>query len=298
VALVVDPPLAIEVDGLRRALGDPSLERLPPHLTLVPPVNVRTAELPDAMALLRRAAELVDGPLRLTLGPVTSFLPDNPVLYLAVGGDLDGLRQVRDAVFAPPLSRNLSWPWVPHVTVADGIEPERVVAGSQALDRYAVVAEFDRVVLLEEQSERVWRPLGDATFGPSALVGTGGLSLHISQGRMLDPEAASLLGVTLPDLRAGLSSGPQAPIALTGRREGSVVGVAMAWTDVLGGHMSVVVDSAVRRQGIGSHLLAHAESQARRAGWPYRVLASHGPPEFYRSRSDWCKAYEKATEEY
>ncbi len=50
------PPLAEEIDGLRRAFGDRSLGRVPPHLTLVPPVNVAEGDLGQALAVLRAAA--------------------------------------------------------------------------------------------------------------------------------------------------------------------------------------------------------------------------------------------------
>ena len=56
VALVLDAPVACEVQGLRRALGDGSLQRIAPHLTLVPPVNVRAGGLDEALAVLRTAA--------------------------------------------------------------------------------------------------------------------------------------------------------------------------------------------------------------------------------------------------
>ncbi len=56
VALLVPPPFDTEIDGLRRALGDGALGRIPAHLTLVPPVNVREERLGEALAALRRAA--------------------------------------------------------------------------------------------------------------------------------------------------------------------------------------------------------------------------------------------------
>src|SRR5687768_11841471 len=93
VALLVPPPARDEVDGLRRALGDPALPRIPAHLTLVPPVNVREEAVPDALHVLRDAAADTPASLRLTLGPPGTFLPDNPVLYLRVGGDLDALHR-------------------------------------------------------------------------------------------------------------------------------------------------------------------------------------------------------------
>ena len=53
VALLVPAPVSTEMDGLRRALGDGTLDRIPAHLTLVPPVNVNYADLADALRVLR-----------------------------------------------------------------------------------------------------------------------------------------------------------------------------------------------------------------------------------------------------
>lgn len=277
-ALVLDPPLADEVQGLRRAVGDPGLGRIPPHVTLVPPVNVRAAELPAALQRIRQAAATRPGPLRLTFGRVATFLPVNPVLYLSVGGDLDGLRQLRDAVFAPPLERSLSWPWVPHLTLADGAAQDRIEAALGALADYAVVADIDRVVLLEEGPGRVWRPLADAGLGRPARVGTGGLAIELTAGRLIDPEIAALLG--RPCDRP-LSA------AITARREGRAVAAGVAWLDGSGPHVGVWVSDAHRGQGIGSHVLAHLESSLRRAGWEYRSLQAEGPAGFYRRVSRW-----------
>jgi 2'-5' RNA ligase len=143
---------------LRRALGDPALGRIPAHLTLVPPVNVR--EVKDAVAVLRRAAA-PSRPLRLELGPPATFLPDNPVVYLSVRGELDDLHALRDRVFKPPLERDLTWPFVPHVTLADEAPPERINAAVVALADYRAEATFTAVTLLQEGPGRVWTPIAD-----------------------------------------------------------------------------------------------------------------------------------------
>src|SRR3546814_14307584 len=85
VVLLVPQPLATEVDGVRRALGDGALARIAPHITLVPPVHVAERDLPEALAIVRRAAG-ASRPLHLTLGPVVTFAPVNPVAYIHVGG--------------------------------------------------------------------------------------------------------------------------------------------------------------------------------------------------------------------
>jgi len=167
VALLVPPPVAVEVDGLRRALGDPSRRRIPPHLTLVPPVNVREEDLGAALDVLRRAARAVP-PLDLRLGPAATFHPVNPVVYLAVGGAVAALGALRERVFVPPLERTLAHPFVPHVTVADDLDPDRIRAALTALVDYVVDVRIDAVHLLEEGRDRVWRPIADAPLSRRA----------------------------------------------------------------------------------------------------------------------------------
>ena len=280
VALLVPGPLASEVDGLRRALGDRSLSRLPPHLTLVPPVNVRDHDLDQARAVLRRAAARTR-PLRLTLGPPTTFLPANPVLYLAVGGDLSALRALREALFVPPLERPLTFPFVPHVTLADGGEPGRIEAALAALASYRVDVTFDRVTLLQEGEGRVWAPLADAALEAPAVVGRGGLELEITVSSQLDP---LVRGLVAHEPWAEHGDG----LVLTARRAGQVVGAAAGWSAGSSASLTVlVVDPAVRGEGIGSHLLAAFVAESIDRGCAVlRHLSRSGPraEAFYRSR--------------
>ncbi len=307
VALLLDRPVVDAVDGLRRAVGDPSISRVAAHLTLVPPVNVGAGQLGAALAAVRAAAAGQDGPLQLTLGPPATFLPANPVLYLEVGGELDALRRLRAAVFVPPLQRSLTWPWVPHVTLADTASEARIAAAVAALDRFAVVTSVECVTILEERRGRVWCPLGDAALGPPAVIGRGGLAVEISRGRVLDPEVGAMvdaadLVVPEPELAGPGSAGPGLPgtestgagwhpagppIVLSARREGQVVGAGVAWRSDAGGQVAVIVAPAARRQGIGGMVLAHLEAAVRAADWECPVLHAHGPAGFYQARSGW-----------
>ena len=304
VALLVDNPTGIEVSGLRRALGDANLESLAPHITLVPPINVKETELPRALAVLRDAASSVSGPFELTLGPPSTFLPENPVCYLGVhseGDALGELRTVRDAVFAEPLSRKLSWPWVPHVTILDGGDPRRIGEAVSCLGSYRVTASFDRLVMLELGADRTWRPRADALLGRRVRVATGGLALDVSFSRLPDAELPTIVPTlgSAGDHRLGADRlGPGwagagslvAPVFVAVRREGSLCGVAGAWVDMSGPFVAVWVDPANRRQGIGATLLGQLEARLRREGWRFERLSAHGPAGFFERRSSWCVA--------
>ena len=244
VALLIPPPLDHEIDGLRRACGDGALGKVPPHVTLVPPVNVREDAVDDALDVLRRAAAAVE-PLVLRLGPAVTFHPSTPVLYLEVGGDLEALHRLRDGVFVAPLARKLSWPFVPHVTLAEDQPAERLDAGVAALADYQVDVRIDRVHLLEERKDpargRVWEPVADAPLAPAVVVGRGGLPLELLVSETLDPGAR--------------------PLVVTARREGRVVGVARA---VLGRGdaelLGLEVVDGERGTGVGAQLVARLEA--------------------------------------
>ncbi|MGH9177855.1 MAG: GNAT family N-acetyltransferase [Acidimicrobiales bacterium] len=268
VALLIPPAVAAEVDGLRRALEDGVLGRVPAHLTLVPPVNVRADRMSDALAVLREAAASVGpAPITLTLGPPATFLPDAPVLHLAVGGDLDRLRSLRDAVFAEPLARPLTWPWVPHVTLADEADPARIGAALVALSGYRVEVAFERAHLLQQGPGRVWAPIADAPFGPPAVVGRGGLALELTRSEVVDPETAGSLPGTAPPGVALLGSEVGRPFVVTARRDAAPVGAVTGSTGGAAAVLTcVVVASEHRGQGIGSHLLAAAASEAAARG--------------------------------
>lgn len=266
VVLLLPEPWAAEVDGLRRACGDQQLDRVPPHLTLVPPVNVRVDDVPAALAVLRTAAAAEAGPLVLHLGPPASFHPDTDTLYLRVGADdaeRAAVQRLRDAVFAGPLERTIEWPFVPHVTLSDVADRARSEAALDALGDYLVEVSFDRVHLLEEQrarhGRRVWVPVADAPFEAPAIVGRGGIELELSRSELVDPEASVFeqreyerLDQQRPPPRRPAAA---TSIVFTARFRGELVGVARGWSREGERELqSLLVGAEHRGQGIARQL--------------------------------------------
>lgn len=296
VVLLLPPPLREEVQGLRRALGDPALERVAPHLTLVPPVNVREADMPAALRLLRDAAAGV-GPFSLDLGPVATFWPETPVLYLEVGGAGTGpLERLRSAVWRPPLQRVTGRPFVPHVTVCDDADPALLGGAVAALSGYRAEMEVGEVHLLREGKGREWSPIAGVRLGGRAVVGTGGLALELTAGDALDPEAAAWAAAAWGSYGRdayGVGWVEDRPVTFTARREGKVVGVAEGSVRAGGGPRPVlelsrlIVGRAERSQGVGSHLLARVCAAAAESGCAavrLRTLAGGPAESFYRCR--------------
>ena len=198
---------------------------------------------------------------------------------------------------------------MPHVTVADQVPAPEAEAALTALKRYQAQIGFERVVVLEERQHR-WHPLADANLGPPVVVGRGGLELEIIQGRLLGPDvlalAESQLGpsdgrpMQVNQMHAneeGLSGWPGRggggeSIVLTGRREGQVAGVAAAWSCGVTGEpvsVSVLVDLACRRQGVGRSLLVALEMSVGRRGWAMEEVHGHGPSGFFHQSSGWVR---------
>ncbi len=325
-AMLLDPPASREVDGLRRALGDSSLGAVAPHITLVPPINIRAGDLARALDVVRQAAARSE-PFALDLGPPATFMPVSPVVYLTVGGPgLGDLLDLRADVLSGPLLRPDRWPFVPHVTLADQASPAEAETALTALAHYSSRTSFDRVVVLEERDRR-WQGMTDAALGTPAVIGRGGLELEITEGRLLGPDAVAMLeddaaratsagatgggalvpggadselgqpgAVSLRSLAALLgvlgTGAEHAGIVLTGRRDGSVVGMAAAWPGsrpAEGAHVWVYVGTSSRSQGVGRALLHAMEASARRHGWAVENVRGYGPAGFYVGSSAWIR---------
>jgi 2'-5' RNA ligase len=222
VAVLLPRPVADEVDGLRRALSDRQLGRVAPHITLVPPVNVRTDDIDEVLRLVRAAAAAASaGALTVELGPLRTFAPVSPVLYLDVR-PVEPLAALRQVVRAGPLAREDVHPFVPHVTVDIEAPAERIEGALAALGSYSTTVELTAVTLLREDGHgeaRRWNPVADAELGKPAVVGRGGIEIEITTSTIVDPVAREAVD---PDMAV------QHDLVLTARREGRPVGVLTA----------------------------------------------------------------------
>lgn len=276
--LLVPPPHSFAVDTLRSALGDETTERIPAHLTLVPPVNLPESELPSALEVLRSAASTTAA-FGGRLGPASTFWPSSPVVMLPCTDGAERVVSLRNSVFRPPLVRPLSWPYVPHVTLAPEVPTERIAGMVEAVGGFSCSVTFGSLHLLTQAKDLTWAPLASFDLvGTPLVIGRGGLELELVVGERPDPQAAAWAA------GAGLA---ERPFSVSARRERAVVGIATGVTRGADATVScLAVDRAVRRQGIGTHLLAAVGSLAAERGCSHMTVRvrSDGEAAFYRSR--------------
>ncbi|MEJ7584548.1 MAG: GNAT family N-acetyltransferase [Acidimicrobiales bacterium] len=270
------------------ACGDPALGTIAPHITLVPPVNVRGDDLGVALRVLRAAATGPDGPMTLTIGPAATFGAESPTLFLDVSLDRPGLERLRHAVLVPPLARFLDHAFRPHVTLATELADDRRDAAVSVLRDYRTVVEIGRLTLLEQRraatGRRTWVTLADAALGSPTRVVRGGLSLDVTDSAVADPEVADFLAAA----GGGAPARPGPHRYLAARTDGRTVGVlALVRLDRREPMIAALtVAEAYRCAGVGRLLVERAVTLAGDGG-ATRLAADPRIPEDWLAALGW-----------
>lgn len=157
VAVAVPDPWGAELESWRASFGDPLAGSIPAHVTVLPPTEVRDADLAAVLAHLAAAAASVD-PFVLELRGTATFRPVSPVVFVALVGGIAGCEALEAAVRQEPLDRELEHPYHPHVTVAHHL-PDDVLDRAYH-DLAGFTARFEvRDVVLYVHGDGGWTPL-------------------------------------------------------------------------------------------------------------------------------------------
>jgi 2'-5' RNA ligase len=272
VALLIGGPVANEIDGIRRALGSSQLERIPPHVTLLPPTNVADDALSAAERIVREAAGSF-APVGLTLGPPDTFPDNKSVLFLAVAAS-PPLTALRAALLGGPFAGRdrTDRAFVPHVTLdsrREGFVDERMLRDLAGYTTSVEVATLALLVQDQSASLRAWKTLTSYDLGSEGVVGRGGLEVHLHAGVRLSPSLLAIVASWVEEPPVPLADDRDEYFAVA-TVSSEIVAVA-TWTIekdavVLTRH---VVAPSWRGLGLGTGLLSFIEElergRARRA---------------------------------
>ncbi|MFG2879883.1 2'-5' RNA ligase family protein [Streptomyces sp. NPDC048337] len=166
VSIAVPEPYGSQLQQLRAGFGDAAAYGIPTHVTLVPPTEVDADRLPAIRAHLAGVAAAFRA-FGMRLAGTGTFRPLSPVVFVQVVEGGNGCTRLQAEVRDPegPLSRELAFPYHPHVTVAHGISEEAMDLAFSTLAEYSAEWVCDSFALYEQGSDGVWRKLREYPFG-------------------------------------------------------------------------------------------------------------------------------------
>lgn len=152
VAVAVPEPWGAELEGWRASFGDPQAGTVPAHITLLPPTEVDADALPAIEAHLAAAAAGV-APFEVHLRGTGTFRPVSPVVFVALASGIAGFERLEAAVRRGVLTRELGFPYHPHVTVAHDLPDDVLDRAYEALGSFSARFTTDRFTLYVHDGE-------------------------------------------------------------------------------------------------------------------------------------------------
>jgi len=157
VSIAVAEPGGSELQQFREDVGDPMARAVPPHITLMPPTEIPPQQLGPFTQHLRTVAAN-HGPFTVHLRGTGSFRPVSRVVFVQVAQGIPMCERLEQAVRRGPVSRDLEFPYHPHVTVAHDIEKAGLDRAFDGLADFDTRFEVDGFHLYDHGSDGVWRP--------------------------------------------------------------------------------------------------------------------------------------------
>lgn len=156
VALAIPQPHASVLVGWRRRIGDPEAERIPPHVTLLPPTEFHCDELSEVEAHLEKAAT-VARPFTMRLSGTGTFRPVSQVVFVQVSAGIAECELLEEAVRSDPIARELEFPYHPHITVGHDIAHGQLDEAFEGLRDFVAQFTIDRFVMYSQDEHGCWR---------------------------------------------------------------------------------------------------------------------------------------------
>lgn len=163
VSIPIPQPFAERLHQVRHAVGDPLADAVPPHVTLMPPTVVPRAGLSELSAHLRSVAAGY-APFTMLLRSTGTFRPVSPVVFVQVARGISECEQLEQQVRGGPVTRDLEFPYHPHVTVAHHLSDEALDEAFEELADFRASFEVGGFDLYEHGDDEVWRAVESFDF--------------------------------------------------------------------------------------------------------------------------------------
>ena len=152
-----------EVLESARERFDPDGADMPPHVTILAPIEVDADAMPAVTRHLAAVAAAT-APFSVLLRGAESFRPVTPVVFVAVGEGAEPCVALEARVRSGDMAVDLRYPYHPHVTIAHDVADDSLDAALTELGSFAFAQEFDRMGLYEHVDGR-WLLVQEFPFG-------------------------------------------------------------------------------------------------------------------------------------
>ena len=122
VAIVVASP-AREVLEEARSRYEPTSGEMPPHVTVLAPIDVDVDAMPAVVRHLQMVAATTR-PFALSLQGTGTFRPISPVVFVVVSAGVDECAALESRVRAGDMAVETRFPYHPHVTLAHDVSED------------------------------------------------------------------------------------------------------------------------------------------------------------------------------
>ena len=140
----------------RAKVGDPQANSsVPPHVTLLPPTEVRVADRPAISTHLAEVAR-AHPPFDMHLSGTGTFAPVSAVVFVAVARGIGNCELIANDVRRGPLARSLSYPYHPHVTVAHDVPGDMLDLAYCGLSDLSAEFRVEHFTEFEQAADGAW----------------------------------------------------------------------------------------------------------------------------------------------
>lgn len=155
VAVAIPEPHASVLVGWRRRIGDPEADKIPPHVTLLPPTELDADQLELVEKHLAAAAGSVR-PFTMRLSGTGTFRPISQVVFVQVSTGIAECELLEGAVRRPPIERELEFPYHPHVTVGHDIPDPALDEAFDGLRDFVGQFSVDHIRMYFQDADGAW----------------------------------------------------------------------------------------------------------------------------------------------
>jgi len=155
VSVAIPQPHAAVLAGGRRRIGDPGADKIPPHVTLLPPTTFDADQLDRVEDHLEKAATAVQ-PFTMKLSGTGTFRPVSPVVFAQVSAGIAECELLERAIRTDPILREVEFPYHPHVTLGHHLDDDALDAAFDGMRDFVAQFAVDRFIMYAQDDEGAW----------------------------------------------------------------------------------------------------------------------------------------------